>query len=467
MTTPTATRNGGDAALRDLARWRADPDAFASEVLGVRLWSAQRHIARACRDHDRVAVRSCHAAGKTFLAAVVIAWFCYTRRDAVALTTASTFRQVRHVLWRTLRRVLHDAARPLGGDLLDTELRLGDSWYALGLSTDSPDRFQGFHAPHVLVVVDEPGAIPPPVFAAIEGVLASGRTRLLMIGNPTQPHGPFYDAFHDAAAGFRCFRISAFDTPNFRTTEPDRPELVSPAWVEARRREWGTASDLYRSRVLAQFPRAGADQLFAPALLDEACVDVRPLLENAPRGRPRVATALGVDVARYGNDATAYTWIRNGVVVQQVEVRGASLMETAGRVAAAWQADPGLAIALDDTGLGGGVTDRLRELGCAPLAVNFGAAPERSAYDATRASELFHELRDALERGDLTITRGLETRNALTRQLAGLRYRFTSDGKRALDKRAGQPGAASPDLADSLALAWAAYDEARRPPGVW
>ena len=222
------------------------------------------------RDHARVAVRSCHAAGKTLVAAVCACWFLYTHRDAIVLTTASTFRQVRYVFWRTIQGLVTGAARPLGGELLDTELRLGERWYGLGLSTDNPERFQGFHAPHLLVVVDEPGAIPPGVFAAIEGVLASGRTRLLMIGNPTQPDGPFYDAFHAQAGAYRTFRISAFDTPNFLPRDDDRAYLVSPEWVEMRRRLWGADSDLYRARVLGEFPRQAADGLFSLSTLDAA-----------------------------------------------------------------------------------------------------------------------------------------------------------------------------------------------------
>ena len=261
-------------AQRTLVRhWRHDPVAFATEALGVDLWDAQQSIARAVRDFPRVAVRSCHAAGKTFLAAVVVLWFLCTRRDALVLTTASTFRQVRYVLWRTIHRLATTAPLPLGAALTETEMRLAEQWFALGLSTDNPERFQGFHAPHVLVVVDEPGAVPKPVFAAVEGVLASGHTRLLMIGNPTQSDGPFFDAFHSQTGAYRTFRLSAFDTPNLRDGDSERPYLVTRQWVEERARMWGADSDLYRSRVLAEFPHHRINALFPLDLLDAAFAD--------------------------------------------------------------------------------------------------------------------------------------------------------------------------------------------------
>ena len=480
------------ADRNDARRWGRDPVAFAREVLGINLWTMQQDIARALRDHPRVAVRSCHAAGKTLVAAVSVCWFLYTRPGAIVLTTASTFRQVRYVLWRTIQGLVRGAPRPLGGALFDTELRLGERWYGLGLSTNHPERFQGFHAPHLLVVVDEPGAVPPDVFAAIEGVLAAGHTRLLMIGNPTQPHGPFYDAFHSQAAAYRGFRISAFDTPNFTATPQgpaagDAPAgttphhyLVSPDWVASRRVLWGADSDLYRSRVLGEFPRRAADGLISLAVLDAATVDA-PAQEDAP-DTPRGPIALGVDVARYGDDATAFSWIESGRLVRQDQYHGLSLMETAGRVIEALHDRPDLTIAIDDTGLGGGVTDRLREQGVAPLAVNFGAAARERDYYANTAAELYSRLARALSQGELQLQAGLPGLDALSGQLTTVRYSVGSDGRRRLHKRgapssspgpsaggpsgAGGPRGASPDLADSLALAWAAYEDGAYRPFV-
>ena len=469
-------------AYHVLARhWWSDPVAFATDVLGTQLWRSQREIARAVRDHRRVAVRSCHAAGKTYLAATLVCWYLYTRRDAVVLTTASTFRQVRYVLWRAIHALVRNARQPLGGELLDTELRLGDRWFALGLSTDQPDRFQGFHAPRLFVVIDEPGAIPEPVFGAIEGVLASGDTRLLMIGNPTANHGPFYDAFHRHADAYRTFRISAFDTPNFTApsagADPSGDQgfddaavavnLVSRKWVEQRRSLWGETSDLYRSRVLAEFPQHGTDELFSLALLDAALVAEVGSAPTTDRA------ALGVDIARYGRDATAFSWVVGGRLIRQRQYHGASLTETTGRIIEELRLNPGLIVALDDTGVGGGVTDRLREQNWEPLAVNFGAAAEDRTHYANRGSELYQRLHDALQPHDtrrpnrLTIEETIATRDALFGELSVVRYRVQSDGRRIVQKRGNRTSGPSPDLADSLALAWAAYESPDVSPGVW
>ena len=39
--------------------------------------------------------------------------------------------------------------------MLDTRWELSDGRYAMGLSADSADQFQGFHSPNVFIVVDE------------------------------------------------------------------------------------------------------------------------------------------------------------------------------------------------------------------------------------------------------------------------------------------------------------------------
>ncbi len=453
----------GPPALR---QWRSDPVAFARDVLGVNLWSRQCDIAVAVRDNARVAVRSCHAAGKTFLAATLVLWFLATRKDSLVLTTASTFRQVQHVLWSTIAGIARNARIPIGGAMHQTEYRIADRWHALGLSTDNPERFQGFHAPNLLVVVDEPGAIPEPVFAAVEGVLASGNTRLLMIGNPTTPQGPFYDAFHRDADSYRTFKISAFDTPNLRAARsgntPDK-HLVTPDWVESRKRMWGEDSDLYRSRVLADFPLAGADQLFSLALLDGALSDPSP----SSAADQHAQAALGVDVARFGRDATAYSWIVDGRLTRQLQIRGATTMQSAGRIAADLDRTPDLAVAVDDTGVGGGVTDRLREQSWSPLPINFGSSANDAEHYANRAAEIYDRLRKALADGRLTIDADLPTRDELIGQLSVMTYSYTSDGRRAVRKRGRHDHAPSPDLADSFALAWAAYEEAQIGAGVW
>ena len=91
---------------------------------------------------------------------------------------------------------------------------MGAGNYAAGLSTDKGVNFQGFHSPHLLIVVDEAPGVGPISGEAIEGARACGQVHLLVLGNPTTNGGPFYDAFTKQRQLWNTFSIDAFDTPN-------------------------------------------------------------------------------------------------------------------------------------------------------------------------------------------------------------------------------------------------------------
>ena len=127
------------------------PLEFATDILGVELWAKQREVLGSLVEHRRVAVKSGNGLGKGFCAAVALLWFLYAHHDAaIVLSTAPTFRQVRHVLWRQVHRLYRPKAQILGGKMLDTRWEISDERYAMGLSAESADQFQGFHSPNML-----------------------------------------------------------------------------------------------------------------------------------------------------------------------------------------------------------------------------------------------------------------------------------------------------------------------------
>ena len=131
------------------------PLDFASDVLRVDLWSKQLEVLAALPEQRRVAVKSGNGLGKGYCAAVAVLWFLHCHNPAIVLSTAPTFRQVRHILWRQIRRLYRPAREELGGKMLDTRWELADDRYAMGLSAESADDFQGFHSPNMFIVVDE------------------------------------------------------------------------------------------------------------------------------------------------------------------------------------------------------------------------------------------------------------------------------------------------------------------------
>lgn len=442
-----------------LAKGQSDPVWWVRKILGDSPWEIQQQILRALVTNREVNVRSCHSAGKSWVASRAALWFLFNHPDSLVITTAPTARQVRGILWKEMRTAHSRSKFPLGGEPSTTALRISPSWMAIGFTAaeHDPDRFQGFHAKSTMVIIDEACGVSEEIDTAVDSILSGDHTRLLRIGNPTNIATPFGNAFRQQRG--QRFAISAFDTPNFTskgiTLESVRsgawrelaakgplaePNLVNPEWVAEKWKYWGESSPLFLSRILAQFPTAGESMVFDLKLLDEA------QYVETKQGGPRV---FGVDVARHGSDETVVA-LREG---QNVKIIGAwngqDTMGTTGRVIdLARQYNPSR-IHVDEIGLGAGVLDRLVETGHAAYGINV-AKPARDTdrFENSRA-ELFWNLRERMHEKSLSLPED----STLIEQLAAIRYEFTSRGRIKLESKSNM--ASSPDRADAIALAFA------------
>jgi len=448
-----------DVGALVLLQCRRDPLFFSRHVVGgEQPWSRQAEILHALRDHPRVAVRSGHGVGKTWTAARAAIWFLYTHPHSIVLTTAPTHRQVRSILWAEIRRQVRSARLPLGGRITETRLWLDDDWFALGLSTDEPERFQGYHAEHLLLIMDEAPGVPDMIYDAARGVLTSSHARVLLIGNPTASSGPFYEAFRSPE--WRHIRVPCTDCPNVATGRLIYPKLVTREWVETQRREWGENSPAFMSRVMGEFP-AESERRLVPLAWLQAAQERAERLPAAMRS-PR----LGVDVARYGTDRTVLLVADDRGVREVHEAGGLSTMEVAGRVLALARAHgiPAERVAVDDTGVGGGVVDRLREQGF-PVCAFRAAARASSDHFANLRAEAFWHLRQRLSpdsRGPFAVP---AAEKRLCQEIAAMEYGFNSRGqiemisKDVIRARLGF----SPDAADALAICLATAAMVRQP----
>ena len=442
----------------------SSPAAFAREVLGVELWAKQEEVLTALTEHRRVAVKAGNGLGKDFCAAVAILWFMHTHQDtAIALTTAPTFRQVRHILWRQLRRLYRPAAATLGGTMLDTRWEFSEIRYALGLSADGADQFQGFHNPNVFIVVDEAEGVSDDIYEAIESVMTSADPLLLLIGNPTTMSGAFRRAFHEEGDIYHTITISALESPNVRAGKVVIPGLTSAQWVEERKKIWKEGSSLYRSRVLGEFPEQGEDTLISltdiEAAVNLAIVDAESWTIGAQTflGSERSSNdevILAVDVARYGSDRSVILR-RRGDCVEDIRVlRQMDTMQVTGWVVAAIRECNPAKVYVDEIGIGAGVVDRLRELSHPVRGINVAQKARDDRTFANLRAEGYWNLSQRFVSGRISIPHDSE----LIAELVALRFnydsqgRFKIEGKEEIRKR----GLPSPDKADALMLAFLA-----------
>ena len=426
---------------------RNSPVGFAREYLGVRLWSKQEETLNALRDHRRVAVKAGNGVGKGFTAAVAVLWFICSHNPAIVLTTAPTGRQVRHVLWREIRRLHGHSAELLGGRMFSTRFEVAHDRFALGLSTDEADQFQGFHCPNMLVVVDEAEGVAEPIYDAIEAVMTTGNCKLLLIGNPTSDSGTFRRAFHEDRRMFHNITISALESPNVEQQEVVIPGLTTGEWVAERRTMWGEGSPMYQARVLGQFCDHPQESLIPVSKIEQAIsLHAKSLPEE------EATTVLAVDVARFGPDQSVLLLANSNRVLDIKTHQGLDTMELTGRIVDAHRRWGPERIVVDEIGIGAGVVDRLKELNLPVSGINVGRPARQRRQFANLRAEGFWGLYELFNQEALAIPNDAE----LAGQLSSLRHRYNSRGQFLIEPKEDTRarGLPSPDKADALMLAF-------------
>lgn len=411
-------------------------------------------MAAMARPRARVAVKACHASGKTHTAADIALWWTCT--GGITVTTAPTWVQVEKLLWGHIRAAHTEALFPLGGTLLQTELRLSPACYALGLSTNEGVNFQGFHG-RVLIILDEAPGVLPDIWSAIEGIRAGGDVRVLALGNPTVPSGPFYDAFTSQRDGWQTFSIDAFDTPNLqgvtlaqlRAMDPvqlavaPRPYLVTRAWLHEKLSEWGEDHPEWQSRGRALFPEQSPHALISLALLEQA-------RWRAPTGRGDLWA--GLDVAGPGESETAL-YIRRGDDI--VDMRTWPHEDPRGEVLAALHPykDQNIQVNVDAIGQGWYMHLHLKDAGYTVHPINVGEPARDSEKYSNAKAEHYWGLRQRFQQGAVA---GLTDEKTIS-QLTGIRYQHTPRGQVQIESKeqARKRGVKSPDRAEALMLAFA------------
>ena len=440
-----------------LARYADDPVGFVEEALADagKPYSKQAELMEQVAAHRRVSVVGCNGSGKDWAAARVVLWWIETRRQSKAIVTGPTQRQVEEVVWREMRLAYALAGRRLSGKMHASKYVVNDERFALGFSTDHPYNLQGFHSPELLVVVTEAHAVAQDHLDALKRL---NPKRLLLTGNPLTMVGEFYDSHHSKSHLYARVAISAFDTPNLIEDRPDAvPGMLTPEDVEERLRDWGEEDRRYQIGVLGQFPESLEDSLVSRVQIDDA-------VARWEQGSDRVEDEpwiIGVDVARYGNDDTVLCLRRGPRVEELVSFHGLDTMQAARKVNEAVKTHGVLAVFVDETGVGGGVVDRLKEMGAPVIGVQAGGRARLSERFENVRAEIFCEVGRRMREREIAVPNDVE----LVSQLLSLQYQYDAAGRVRLvsKEELRRQGLPSPDKADALAMAF------MRPPSmeVW
>lgn len=431
---------------------------FVRHVLGIRPLRYQVRILESVRDNKSTAVASCHGAGKTMVAAMVVLWFFCTRKPAVVITTAPTGRQVKNLLWRYIRKLHAKSRRKLPGQVLSVELKTDSAedsdWWALGFASRDSNAAQGVHSENVLIVYDEATGVDDEIRDSMEGALGDVNARELALGNPTGDAGFFRDAWEKSKDFWTTINISALKTPNVRARKRLVPGLVGHEWVDKIKKRFGEKHPFWICRVLGRWFNFS----------DERCVS-RDALRQAKKRWDELSDEgdriLGADIAAEGQDSTALV-LRSGRRLHTVDVyHEGDPVANARRILDTAKSVNAQKIHVDATGVGLGVYSKLLEMSEQGQAgdiqlvkVVWGwSARDKSTYNRL-LDEIWFAVRDAFDPANPDAIAISPDDDALAEQLNLRRWRMDSRGKIKVETKneLRARGAGSPDVGDAAAL---------------
>lgn len=223
-----------------------------------------------------------------------------------------------------------------------------------------------------------------------------------------------------------------------------------PAELEGERLRDETGDEArYRNIWLGDYEDQSDKQLISAKVVDRAMTTKVEVTRQDEK-------IMAVDVARYGDDETVICFRRGRDAYSEPWVHLSKLdtMEVAARVATHFDRVKPDALFVDETGVGAGVVDRLKQLGYPVTPVNFGSKPDgmTDAKVANKRAEMWVRMREWLNG-----VSAIPDDQALAAQLTAVEYKHDANNAILLEKKEDMKrrGLPSPDRADALALTFA------------
>ena len=398
-------------------------------------------------DSPRHSVRSGHGVGKSTVIALLALWFPLTHYDSKTVITANSQDQLKTNNWPELRKQSKYLPEALQGQLQIDEERMyikASPEMAFVVrrtaSKSNPEALAGIHAEHVLYLIDEASGIDDIVFETAQGSLSTYGAIACMFSNPTRTSGFFYDTHHVLSKRWRCFHVSSADVPR------------AVGHIEDIITAYGKGSNKYRVRVEGEFPNQDDDTVIPMAWVKAAIDRDVVHLDFLP--------VWGVDVARFGDDASALAKRQANRLLEPVKMWfGKDNMQLTGIIYNEYYATHEdvrpKEILIDVIGNGSGVVDRCREMGLPVRGINVAESNATEDKCFKLRDELWWKGREWFESRDCSIPNDLR----LISELVVPTYDHHSSGrivvetKKDMKKRV--PAMGSPNCADALLLTFA------------
>jgi len=459
------------------------PEIWAKEVLvdennpdGFYAWSKQIEIGKSVVDNSYTAVKSCHGAGKSAWAAVLVCWFVKTRLDEAngdptdlfVITTAPSYSQVHLVLWEEIRKLHQRGNLPgyiTGSDSWKIEHNGQVTEVAVGRKPADTDAnsFQGKHAYNLFIVLDEANGIPETLFTGAVSMLTGdmNRQKMLAIGNPDDPNSLFGQEdkkdkkreIEEEQQFWNWVQIKAWDTPNFTEEKEITPKRVLESvlqtdWVRRAEQQWAKDDARWISKIEAEFPDISEDAFFPVSLIEQAQANA------VDPGWKVEQKIMGVDVSRYGSDRTVVSINDNGKISIIESWTKKSTLFTTNRVHQLALEHQVFEVRIDEGNVGGAIIDNLRVM----MGYNYRVVVMNSSNKSPNPKRWLNARAfwyDQLKEGMMLNRLQLPKNEDLEKELSVMKYKMTKMGALQMedkDEMKKRLKGRSPDFADSVAF---------------
>jgi phage terminase large subunit len=441
------TMDWGSIPGYDLHKWDGTPNPLKT-ILDL-LSSGER----------RIGVESATGTGKTKLGAGIALWFLDCFENSMVVTTAPKSEQLKLHIWKEIGKMYEQFGK---GELTSLKLRMipdRDDWLAVGFvagtaaDESSATKAQGFHAEHMLIILEETPGIPQPVITAFQNTADAPHNIILALGNPDHQ----LDALHTFCTlpNVKHIRISALDHPNVVLQDPSFiPGAATLDGVtDKKMRYGGEDGPLYLSRARGISPGQSSDALIKM----QWCIDAYDEKNRSRSDLLLGEKALGVDVANSESGDKAAIAEGKGAVLLSVEdfqcpdsnqlgKRDIYLKIKTGGVKPEF-------IGVDSVGVGAGTVNALKELGYKVVALGGADSPtsHKGEEDFNNLrSQMYWQMREDLRLGNIILPRDEGLIADLTAPTFAIKNgKIVVESKDEIKKRLGR----SPNRGDS-AIYW-------------
>lgn len=447
----------------EVAFYIDDPVAFVYDKIFHELGShrggpfdvsdQQKQILDAVARNRRVTVRAGRGIGKSATLSWLSLWWLSVFNQPKVIATAPSFPQLQSVLWpevndwknkSLLKEVIEHNSKKMyiKGNATNA--------FAEPRTASKEESMLGLHAPNLLLLMDEAPGVEDKIYDNIAGSMTQPNNKIVLMGNPIRTSGFFYDSHSPREAKLWAqLAFSSEDTP-----------LVHQSFIDEMESKYGRNHTIFKVHVLGEFP-SGDPDAFIP-LEDVEMAAARQVgkydeLNKKWLIEPDGEIEIGVDVARKGDDLTVIA-IRKGYKLLPLRIKEKSkvnevvdfVIEAIQDVRDEFGYYDTIKVKVDDSGVGGGVTDYLeldRENNIEVIPCNFGGAGN-DRYE-NEATIMWAELRDAMPFIDLPFNDRI-----LVEELASRRFNFSKRERQMIEPkdRYKKDFQKSPDRADAVVL---------------